>query len=294
MDNRSIIEQATSVSSRGCYVSNPFPSYQPPKAGANKPALIRALVTAARENQPARHEAWYTTPRVQQKTGLTRPVFKRMNEHRARAINALMVAMCDRLNIVTGKVEASVEQLSDWCGLSTGSGDKKSISRASRAITTLEELGALACERAWDEASRSHIPKIIWVTELFFVLIGYELGKYQAAQNQQLAWMNKGLLKQGEAPITLSEARRRAKEQHIKRAFEHRARHRSFKQQRRQAQKLLQMESQQARTEILNGLIKMYNKDELEAMGHLELKRQVDQRYHALRKLASSASPDTP
>ena len=54
------------------------------------------------------------------------------------------------------------------------------------------------------------------------------------------------------------------------------------------------MESQQARTEILNGLIKMYNKDELEAMGHLELKRQVDQRYHALRKLASSASPDTP
>nr|WP_236851558.1 RepA family replication protein [Candidatus Sodalis pierantonius] len=33
-----------------------------------------------------------------------------------------MVAMADRLNIVSGKVEAGVEQLSDWCGLSTGSG----------------------------------------------------------------------------------------------------------------------------------------------------------------------------
>ncbi|MEC5630030.1 RepA family replication protein, partial [Serratia nevei] len=77
MDNRSTVQQASSARSRGCYVSNPFPTYQSPKAGANKPALIRALVTAARENQPARHEAWYTTPRVQQKTGLTRPVFKR-------------------------------------------------------------------------------------------------------------------------------------------------------------------------------------------------------------------------
>lgn len=279
---------------RCCYVRNPHPRYQPPKVDASKPAIIKALVNAASHSNPARHEAWYTTPRIDQKTGLGRPFHKRMNEHRARAINALMVGLSDRLNIVSSKVEASVEQLSDWCGLSTGGKANKSISRASRALATLEELGALACERTWDEVSRSYIPKIIWVTELFFVLIGYELGKYQAAQHQQLAWENQKLREAGEAPITLSEARRRAKERHIKRAFEHRTRQRAFKQQRRQAQKLMRMAREQARAEILNGLIKQYSQKELEAMGHQALRRQVDQRYHALRKLATSTPADTP
>lgn len=277
---------------RRSYVSNPNPVYKSPNESVKKPAIVKALTKAAASCNPARHEAWYTTPRVVQKSGIVRPFRKRMNEHRARAINALMVAMADRLNIISGKVEASVEQLSDWCGLSTQiDGGVKSISRCSRAILTLEELGALACDRVWDEASRSHIPKLIWVTELFFVLIGYDLGRFQAAQNQQLAWVNQGLVKNGDKPITLTEARRRAKEQHIKRAFEVRIRTRNFKKQRKHALKLMQQEEQQAKSAILRDLVKMYSPFELQSMGHVELQRQVNQRYFALRKLAAGTKP---
>lgn len=281
---------------RDCYVSNPYPRYQPPKADAAKPAIVKALVKAAQNSNPARHEAWYTTPRLDVKTGLKKPFIKRMNAHRARAVNALMVAMADRLNIVSGKVEAGVEQLSDWCGLSTGSGAKKSISRASRALTTLEELGAIKCERVWDDSTHSYIPKIIWVTELFFVLIDYELGKFLSAQSQQLAWENQKLRDKGEGPITLSEARRRAKEKHIKKAFDYRLKKRAFNKQRRHARKIDEMEPAQARHSIMNDLVKLHSKDELEAMGHQGLRRLVDQRYHALRKLAASTAPppDTP
>ncbi|WP_413484549.1 plasmid replication initiator RepA [Morganella psychrotolerans] len=284
---------STQANRRRSYVSNPVPAYNSPNMAAKKPAIVKALTKAAASCNPARHEAWYTTPRVLQKSGTARLFRKRMNEHRARAINALMVAMTDRLNIVSGKIEASVEQLSDWCGLSTQvDGSVKSISRCSRAIMTLEELGALACERVWDEASRSHIPKLIWVTELFFVLIGYDLGRFQAAQSQQLAWVNQGLLKQGDKPITLTEARRRAKEQHIRRAFEVRARNRNFKYQKKQALKLMQQDQQVAKTEILRGLVKMFSAFELESMGYKELQRQVDQRYFTLRKLAGTEPPD--
>jgi len=286
------INQNTIV--RSCYVNNPHPFYQPPKTNTNKPPAIKAIVNAARTNNPARHEAWYTIPRISKKTKLVKPFYKRMNEHRARAINALMVGIADRLNIISGKVEASIEQFSDWCGLSTGNNIKKSISRASRALITLEELDALSCERIWDSTSHSYIPKIIWVKELFFVLIGYELGKYRAIQNQQLAWINQGLTKKGEAPISLSEARRRARKQHIKRAFEYRLRRRAFKQQQKQALKIMKMTPEQARHKILNDLIKLYSSKELQKMGYKELRRQVDQRYYILRKLAISVLGNIP
>ncbi|CAK8742666.1 hypothetical protein SODG_005919 [Sodalis praecaptivus] len=68
-----------------------------------------------------------------------------------------------------------------WC--------QKSISRASRALTTLEELGAIKCERVWDDSTHSYIPKIIWVTELFFVLIDYELGN--SCRHRASSWPGK-------------------------------------------------------------------------------------------------------
>lgn len=279
------------------YVSNPYPCYRSPMASIAKPAIVKALVQAAEKSNPARHEAWYTSPRLDLKTGLRRSGFKRMNAHRARAINALMVAIADRLNIVSGKVQASVEQLSDWCGLSTG-GEKtqKSISRASRALMTLEELGVIKAERVWDDTTHSYIPKIIWVTQLFFVLIDYEVGKFLAAQNQQLAWENQKLRKKGEGPITLSEARRRAKVHHIKKAFDYRIKRMTFNKQRRQARKIAGMEQAQAKQTIMNDLVKLYSKEELAAMGYRGLRRLVDQRYHALRQLAALAAtpPDTP
>ncbi|BEM75777.1 hypothetical protein SME36J_52000 (plasmid) [Serratia marcescens] len=55
------------------------------------------------------------------------------------------------------------------------------------------------------------------------------------------------------------------------------------------------MEEQKARQKIQGDLVKLYTRDELAAMGHIEFARQVNERYYAMRKLATSppAPPDT-
>lgn len=278
------------------YVCNPHPEYRSPKAGFKPPKIVEAMRRAALENNPARHPLWRTAERFHAVTHEPLGTERAMNEHRARAVNAICVCIADRVNIVEGKVYMTLAQISDACGLTTWSNGVPSYSRACRAINEhLEAIGAIHCERIWDATTGSWIPNLIWVTELFFTLTGYEYGKFLAAQQQQLAYRNKQLLEDGEGAITLTEARRRAKERHIKTAFEIRARKRAYQTQRKRALKLAAMEEQMARQKILGDLVKLYEKDELAAMGHIELKRQVDQRYYAMRRLATSppSPPDT-
>lgn len=280
------------------YVTNPQPRYQPAGAGSalRPPRIVDAMRRAALENNPARHPLWRTADRFHAVTHEPLGTERAMNEHRARAINAICVCIADRVNIVEGKVYMTLAQISDACGLTTESNGVKSYSRACRAINEhLEAIGAVHCERIWDETTGSWIPNIIWVTELFFTLIGFEYGKFEAAQQQQLAWRNKKLLEDGEGAITLTEARRRARERHIKTAFEIRARRRAYKVQLKRAKKLAAMEEQKARQKIQGDLVKLYTRDELAAMGHIEFARQVNERYHAMCRLATDppAPPDT-
>lgn len=280
------------------YVKNPWPQYQARSAsdGLRPPRIVDAMRNAALANNPARHPLWRTADRFHAVTHAPLGTERAMNDHRARAINALCVCIADRVNIVEGKVHMTLAQMSDACGLTTESNGVKSYSRACRAINEhLEAIGAIHCERIWDETTGSWIPNLIWVTELFFTLIGFSYGKFEAAQNQQLAYRNKKLLEKGEGAITFTEARRRAKERHIKTAFEIRARKRAYKVQLKRAKKLAAMEEQKARQKIQGDLVKLYTRDELAAMGHIEFARQVNERYYAMRKLATSppAPPDT-
>lgn len=279
------------------YVKNPYPQYQTPCAGnaARPPRIVEAIRNAALANNPARHPLWRVADRYHAVTHMPLGTERAMNEHRARAINAICVCIADRVNIVEGKVYMTLEQISDACGLTTECNGVKSFSRACRAINEhLEAIGAIHCERIWDETTGAWIPNIIWVTPLFFTLIGFEYGKFEAAQQQQLAWKNKQLLEAGEGAITLTEARRRARERHIKTAFEIRARHRAYKAQLKRARKLAAMEEQKARQKIQGDLLKLYTREELAAMGHVEFARQVNERYYAMRRLAASPPPAPP
>ncbi len=156
------------------------------------------------------------------------------------------------------------------------------------------QYGVLRCQKVWDRIAGMYIPKIIEVTELFFAMTGMEQGKYEAAQRQQLGWINQGLLEKGDNPITLTEARRRAREQHIHRAFEHRKNTHHIKTQQKKARLLMEKEETEARSEILAGLVARYSKEELQTMGHAELKKQVSKIYYQMRKLAAIPPPDTP
>lgn len=272
---------------------NPWPEYQSPKAAFKPPRIVEAMRKAALENNPARHPIWRTAERFHAVTHKPLGTERAMNEHRARAINAICVCLADRVNIVEGKVYMTLSQISDACGLTTYSNGVPGYTRACRAINEhLEAIGAVHCERIWDSTTGSWIPNLIWVTELFFTLIGYEYGKFLAAQQQQLAYRNLKLCEEGEAAISITEARRRAKELHIKRAFEIRTRKRAYQVQLKRARKLAAMEEQKARQKILSDLVRLYDKDELAAIGHIELKRLVDERYHSMRKLATVPPPE--
>lgn len=296
--NHSVTFEAThqsSFSTRDCYVKNPHPNYQSPKADMKPPRIIDAMRKAARENSSSQHPLWRTAPRYHAVTHELLSNERGMNLHRCRAVDAIMECLAAHVNLLTGKVFMTLGQISDACGLTTYSRKgKPCYSRASRAINGhIEAIGAVHCDRVWDETTGSFIPNMIWVTELFFVLISYEYGKFLAAQQQQLAWKNQKLREAGEASISLTEARRRAKAQHIKRAFEIRTQKKIHRKQVRRARKLANMEKQEAQAHILNDLVKLYSKEELAEMGHVELKRQVDQRYFTMRKLAIEPPPNT-
>lgn len=192
-------QRSRSIEWRNSYVTNANPVYSAPKECASPPRIITALRKAALTSNPARHPIWRTADRFHAINHQRLPKERAMNEHRARAVNAICACIADRLNIVTGKVFMTLAQISDSCGLTTYNKDgTPCYSRASRAINEhLEAIGAIHCDRVWDETTGSWIPNLIWVSELFFTLIGYEYGKYEAAQQQQLAWENKGLKEKG-------------------------------------------------------------------------------------------------
>lgn len=278
------------------YISNLYPVFTPPLSEKKRPAFIRYSMQRAAEKDVARSELLYIVQPTDPKTGALLSRFRRLNEHRARALRAMVPAMLHHYNIASGLVMASVEQLADECGLSTLSeAGNKSITRASRLITDfMEPMGLVVCEKVWDKLMASYIPKLITLTPLFFMLFGVSPEKLESAQNQQMGWINKGLLEKGEPSITLTEARRRAKEQHIKRAFAHRKSRYTINKQRKLAKRMLKLDEETAKHEILNKVVTRYSLLELTGMGHEGLKKQVDIEYYRLRKIASTPPPDIP
>lgn len=292
MNNKFFLSSSTSLKTKLSlrrYVNNLTPCYQPPKLGINPPRIINALRKSVRKNSPSRHLLWSISPRYHPITKKLLSSNRSINLHRSRSIDAIMECLAAHVNLVTGKVFMTLKQISDACGLTTyNSHGIPCYSRASRAINEhIEAIGAIVCERVWDKTTGSYIPNLIWVTKLFFVLISYEYGKFLAAQKQQLFWENKKLRASGEPAISLSEARRRAKNQHIQSAFMIRVKQKAYKKQLRRARKLSSMKKQDAEHEILKDLIRLYSKDDLVRMGYVELKKQVEQRYYAMRKLAN-------
>lgn len=285
--------ETTQPALKRCYVKNPYPCYTPQIANYHPPKVVKAVAKAAKENRPSRSYVWKATYRYQWRTGQQIVEQRSTNLHRRRAMDAVCVYFASHFNLVTFKVHGSLAQISDACGLTTyNAKGVPSYSRASRVITEhLEAAGAVIVHRKWDDTSGSYIPNYFEVTELFFELIDFEYGKILSAQQQQLAWENQGLKEKGEEPISVTEAKRRAKDKHLREALSFRAKRITSKKAQKRYQKLVAMDEREAKHKIQNDLLKMYSKDEIVAMGMAEFKRLVNQRYHQIKKLAASTAP---
>ena len=158
--------------SRKNYICNLKPVFNPPKNDKKRSNFINYAMKKASEIDVARSMLNYTLLAIDPKTGNILPRFRRLNEHRACAMRAMVLAMIYHCNIESNLVEASIEKLSDQCGLSTISKmGNKSITRASRLINEfLEPMGFIKCKKEKTKFSSNYIPKKIFLTPIFFML----------------------------------------------------------------------------------------------------------------------------
>ncbi len=148
---------------------------------------------------------------------------RHFNKHRARAINALVQAMVYHLNLVSGTIPVSFTTLARESGLATTSAaGNESITRATRAAHDLAAFGLITYKLLWDKVTRQFFPADIEVTDRFFDMAGSNPQAWEKARNQQLAWINLGLAKKGEKPLTRTEATRRQKEKLVEIAWQRR------------------------------------------------------------------------
>ncbi len=282
------------MSLRKSYINNKNPFFTPPKNEKRRPSFICFAMKKASEIDVARCELNYIIQLRNIKTGIPIKRIRRLNEHRACAMRAMVLAMLYHFNISSELVQASVEQLSDECGLSTISkAGNKSITRASRLITHfMEPMGFVTCKKIWDKVLGNYMPKMITLTPLFFMLFDISEKQLINAKKQQLGWINKNLITKGLKPITISEAKTKSKEAHIKNIFKYRISKHTFYKKKKNAQRLIALDEKEARQRILRALVGKYSISELTKMGPSGLKKQVNISYYYLRKIAKNTYSD--
>lgn len=269
------------------YVCNPEPQFEAPDYHRSRPSFIRKLVNYTKKRRVTMWSGFYTlTPLDPKKlTPINRQ--RHFNKHRARAIQAVAECAAHHLNIVTGRVMLSVEAMAELCGLSTKSkAGNISITRCSRAVIELERFGIFNCEKVWDRALGMWIPKRIYVTGLFIEMCGLSIKDWESAQNQQLGYMKRGLSIEEQEQLTITEAKRRDKEQHTKAAFEYRRKKHGLAKARKLAARLREKTISDSRATVLRNIIKRMPTDELKAMNHHDLDALVRKELNYLLKLA--------
>lgn len=274
-------------SQRVCYVKNPNPVFVPPKHHKPRPQLLRKAANFVNNRRVA---SWEGFP-------LLRPLAdrqRRFNEHRARALQAVVAALIHHVDLVSWLVESSCEGMADLCGLSTVSdAGNKSITRFTRAIDDLEEHGIVTCEKIWDRVMGCWIPKMITVTELFWRMIGISPEEALAAQQQQLGYRKKGLTLSEQEMLTVTEAKRRAKQRFKEIAFERRRKKHHVRRAVRKSQELDALPWDLRRDKVASDLVRSMTPEECAALDLDGWRRMIDQEINRLRRYHSGDPPPT-
>lgn len=165
---------------RGCYVANATPRFEKPVRHKGRPRFIGKAYNVAAKRDIA---SWPGFIPLRPLIGRSR----HWNEHRAKALNSMVLAMLHYTNVITWQVETSVDVLTRQCGLDTKSAaGNHSITRGSRLIQDLGKMGIVEGEPLWDPVAGSFYYKSIIVTELFWEMVG--VGAEEAIKVREQAW----------------------------------------------------------------------------------------------------------
>ncbi|HHZ0305929.1 TPA: incFII family plasmid replication initiator RepA [Escherichia coli] len=117
---------------------------------------------------------------------------------RRRAIDALLQGLCFHYDPLANRVQCSITTLAIECGLATESGaGKLSITRATRALTFLSELGLITYQTEYDPLIGCYIPTDITFTPALFAALDVSEDAVAAARRSRVVWENRQRKKQG-------------------------------------------------------------------------------------------------
>ncbi|EJS1802999.1 incFII family plasmid replication initiator RepA, partial [Escherichia coli] len=99
---------------------------------------------------------------------------------------------------LANRVQCSITTLAIECGLATESGaGKLSITRATRALTFLSELGLITYQTEYDPLIGCYIPTDITFTSALFAALDVSEEAVAAARRSRVEWENRQRKKQG-------------------------------------------------------------------------------------------------
>ncbi|MEJ5074434.1 incFII family plasmid replication initiator RepA [Enterobacter ludwigii] len=110
---------------------------------------------------------------------------------RRRAIEALLQGMCFHYDPLANRVQCSITSLAIECGLATESGSGNlSITRATRALKFLAELGWITYQTEYDPVIGCNIPTDITFTPALFSALDVSDVAVAAARRSRVEWEN--------------------------------------------------------------------------------------------------------
>jgi incFII family plasmid replication initiator RepA len=130
---------------------------------------------------------------------------------RCLAIDALLPGLCFHYDPLANRVQSSITTLAMECGLATESkAGNLSITRATRALKFLAELGLLTYQTEYDKDIGCNIPTDITFTPALFETLDVSESSVLAARRSCSEWENRQLEKRGEPRLGIDEQISRA------------------------------------------------------------------------------------
>lgn len=125
---------------------------------------------------------------------------------RRRAIDALLQGLCFHYDPLANRVQCSITTLAIECGLATESAaGKLSITRATRALTFLAELGLITYQTEYDPLIGCYIPTDITFTPALFAALDVSEEAVASARRSRVEWENRQRKKQGLDTLAMDE-----------------------------------------------------------------------------------------
>ncbi|EJE2377837.1 incFII family plasmid replication initiator RepA, partial [Salmonella enterica] len=125
---------------------------------------------------------------------------------RRRAIDALLQGLCFHYDPLANRVQRSITNLAIECGLATESkSGNLSITRATRALTFMAELGLITYQTEYDPQIGCNIPTDITFTPALFSALDVSDVAVVAARRSRVEWENQQRKKQNLKPLEMDE-----------------------------------------------------------------------------------------